>query len=158
MAAATPEARGARDAAYAQESLDGWRALTTQMRATLRIARRVHDGLAADDRNWDTLPSLREVLVGLVTPGLEDPWPALRTTRTSTSSKSALASNTRTWQGSFAQNWESISRRVHNPRTPTRTKCSGRRTSDSPTRSAVSRCTRQLNSSARLWPGSSISG
>jgi hypothetical protein len=56
-----------------QESLDGWRALSTQMRATLRIARRVHDGLAADDRDWDTLPSLRDVLVGLVTPGLEDP-------------------------------------------------------------------------------------
>ena len=59
--------------AWFQERLDGWRALTTQMRATLRIARRVHDGLAADDRDWDTLPSLREVLVGLVTPGLEDP-------------------------------------------------------------------------------------
>jgi len=43
------------------------------MRATLRIARCVHDGLAADDRDWDPLPSLREVLVGLVTPGLEDP-------------------------------------------------------------------------------------
>ncbi len=73
MAAATPEARGARDAAYAQESLDSWRALSTQMRATLRIARRVHDGLAADDSDWDTLPFLRDVLVGLVTPGLEDP-------------------------------------------------------------------------------------
>src|SRR6266851_2640607 len=59
--------------AWFQESLAGWRALTTQMRATLRIARRVHDGLAADQRDWDTLPSLRDVLVGLVTPGLEDP-------------------------------------------------------------------------------------
>jgi hypothetical protein len=59
--------------AWFQESLDGWRALSTQMRATLRIARRVHDGLAADDRDWDTLPLLRYVLVGLVTPGLEDP-------------------------------------------------------------------------------------
>ena len=59
--------------AWFQESLDGWRALTTQMRATLRIARRVHDGLAADDRDWDTLPFLRDVLVALVTPGQEDP-------------------------------------------------------------------------------------
>jgi hypothetical protein len=55
--------------AWFQESLDGWRALSTQMRATLRIARRVHDGLAADDGDWDTLPFLRDVLVGLVTPG-----------------------------------------------------------------------------------------
>jgi hypothetical protein len=59
--------------AWFQESLDSWRALSTQMRATLRIARRVHDGLTADDRDWDTLPFLHDVLVGLVTPGLEDP-------------------------------------------------------------------------------------
>src|SRR6266567_3425009 len=73
--ASQPEEQGKFHFATArfQESLGGWRALTTQMRATLRIARRVHDGLAADDRDWDTLPSLRDILVGLVTPGLEDP-------------------------------------------------------------------------------------
>ena len=59
--------------AWFLEPLDGWRALSTQMRATLRIARRLHDGLTADDSDWHTLPFLREILVDLVVPGLEDP-------------------------------------------------------------------------------------
>ena len=55
-----------------QESLDGWRSLSSQMRATLRIARRLHDGLSADERDWDALPFLRKILVDLVVPGLDD--------------------------------------------------------------------------------------
>jgi hypothetical protein len=43
------------------------------MRATLRIARRLHDGVHADDGDWGTLPFLRDILVELVVPGLEDP-------------------------------------------------------------------------------------
>lgn len=54
------------------EAVAGWRALSTQMRATLRIARRLHDGLTADDADWDALPFLRRLLVELVVPGLED--------------------------------------------------------------------------------------
>ena len=59
--------------AWFQETLAGWRALSTQTRATLRIARRLHDGLPADDNDWNTLPFLRDILVELVVPGLEDP-------------------------------------------------------------------------------------
>jgi hypothetical protein len=73
--ASQPEEQGKSHIATAwfQETLAGWRALSTQMRATLRIARRLHDGLSADDTDWDTLPFLRDILVELVVPGLEDP-------------------------------------------------------------------------------------
>jgi hypothetical protein len=60
--------------AFFDESWDGRRALSCQMRATLRIARRLHDDIPADYSDWDMLPFLRDVLVERVVPGLEDPF------------------------------------------------------------------------------------
>jgi hypothetical protein len=59
--------------AWYEETLVGWRDLSAQMRATLRIARRLQDGVVADDRDWGALPFLRDVLATLIVPALEQP-------------------------------------------------------------------------------------
>jgi hypothetical protein len=60
--------------AWFQEPVDGWRTLSSAMRATLRIARRLHDGVQPEESDWDLLPFQRDVLIELVVPGLDNPF------------------------------------------------------------------------------------
>ena len=62
--------------AWFEEALAGWGTVSAEMRATLRIARRLHDGILADDRDWDGLGFLRHVLLRLIVPGLNEPLAA----------------------------------------------------------------------------------
>jgi hypothetical protein len=44
------------DAPWFQEDFDGWRQLSRQTRATIRIARRLHEGKLGTPADWDALP------------------------------------------------------------------------------------------------------
>jgi hypothetical protein len=59
------------------ELLSGWREVSRQARATVRLARRLHDGRAGDQADWDALPFLQEILVKLVVPAVRDPFAIL---------------------------------------------------------------------------------
>jgi len=56
------------------ELLSGWRALSRQARATIRLARRLHDGKLGQQADWDALPFLQQPLVRLVVPRQGDPF------------------------------------------------------------------------------------
>jgi len=53
------------------------RGLSRQARATIRLARRLHDGRVGDQPDWDALPFLQLPLVGVVTPAVSDPFGTL---------------------------------------------------------------------------------
>jgi hypothetical protein len=59
------------------ELLSGWRALSRQARATIRLARRLHDGKLGRQVDWDALPFLQQPLVRLVVPRQGDPFATL---------------------------------------------------------------------------------
>jgi hypothetical protein len=59
------------------ELLSGWRALSRQARATIRLARRLHDGKLGHQADWDVLPFLQQPLVRLVVPRQSDPFATL---------------------------------------------------------------------------------
>jgi DNA-directed RNA polymerase subunit RPC12/RpoP len=59
------------------ELLSGWRALSRQARATIRLARRLHDGKLGWQVDWDALPFLQQPLVRLVVPRQGDPFATL---------------------------------------------------------------------------------
>jgi len=55
------------------ELLLGWRLLSRQARATIRIARRLHDGRAGDQADWDSVP-LTQALMRLLMPLSTEPF------------------------------------------------------------------------------------
>lgn len=59
------------------EFLSGWRDLSRQARATIRLARRLHDGKLGHQADWDALPFLQQPLVRLVVPRQGDPFATL---------------------------------------------------------------------------------
>jgi DNA-directed RNA polymerase subunit RPC12/RpoP len=59
------------------ELLSGWRDLSRQARATIRLARRLHDGKLGDQADWDALPFLQQLLVRPVVPRQGDPFATL---------------------------------------------------------------------------------
>jgi len=63
--------------AWYDELLSGWRDLSRQARATIRLARRLHDGRAGDQADWDALPFLERLLIRLVVPSVRDPFATL---------------------------------------------------------------------------------
>jgi hypothetical protein len=56
------------------ELLSGWREVSRQARATVRLARRLHNGRAGDQADWDALPFLKRLLIKLVVPSVRDPF------------------------------------------------------------------------------------
>ena len=59
------------------ELLSGWRTLSRQARATIRLARRLHNGKLGRQADWDALPFLQQPLVRLVVPRQADPFATL---------------------------------------------------------------------------------
>jgi hypothetical protein len=56
------------------EELSAWRELSRQMRATMRIARRLQDGQKPEIADWDVLPFLTDALLRLVVPDFGETW------------------------------------------------------------------------------------
>jgi hypothetical protein len=56
------------------ELLSGWRDLSRQARATIRLARLLHDGQLGNQADWDALPFLQGPLIRLVVPSIHDPF------------------------------------------------------------------------------------
>jgi hypothetical protein len=58
------------------ELLPGWRLLSRHARATIRIARRLHDGRSGDQADWNEVP-LTRALMGLLMPLSSAPFTTL---------------------------------------------------------------------------------